>query len=61
MISLTKNSVPFLLLDNPSILSLVMWCIALVSSVIITGGSITGITDLLVADGGTGASTLTGV
>jgi hypothetical protein len=27
----------------------------------ITGGSITGITDLAVADGGTGASTLTGV
>ena len=31
------------------------------SSVTITGGSITGITDLAVADGGTGASTLTGV
>ena len=31
------------------------------SSVAITGGSITGITDLAVADGGTGASTLTGV
>ena len=31
------------------------------SSVSITGGSITGITDLAVADGGTGASTLTGV
>jgi hypothetical protein len=30
------------------------------SSVAITGGSITGITDLAVADGGTGASTLTG-
>ena len=30
------------------------------SSVSITGGSITGITDLAVADGGTGASTLTG-
>ena len=29
--------------------------------VAITGGSITGITDLAVADGGTGASTLTGV
>jgi hypothetical protein len=31
------------------------------SSVSITGGSITGITDLAVEDGGTGASTLTGV
>ena len=31
------------------------------SNVTITGGSITGITDLAVADGGTGASTLTGV
>jgi hypothetical protein len=31
------------------------------SSVAITGGTITGITDLAVADGGTGASTLTGV
>lgn len=31
------------------------------SSATITGGSITGITDLAVADGGTGASTLTGV
>ena len=31
------------------------------SSVSITGGSISGITDLAVADGGTGASTLTGV
>ena len=31
------------------------------SSVTITGGSITGITDLAVADGGTGVSTLTGV
>ena len=31
------------------------------TAVVITGGSITGITDLLVADGGTGASTLTGV
>jgi hypothetical protein len=30
------------------------------NSVAITGGSITGITDLAVADGGTGASTLTG-
>lgn len=30
------------------------------SNVAITGGSITGITDLAVADGGTGASTLTG-
>jgi hypothetical protein len=30
------------------------------SAVAITGGSITGITDLAVADGGTGASTLTG-
>ena len=30
-------------------------------SVAITGGSITGITDLAVADGGTGASSLTGV
>jgi hypothetical protein len=30
------------------------------NSVAITGGSITGITDLTVADGGTGASTLTG-
>jgi hypothetical protein len=30
------------------------------NSVSITGGSITGITDLAVADGGTGASTLTG-
>ena len=30
------------------------------SSVAITGGSITGITDLTVADGGTGSSTLTG-
>jgi len=29
------------------------------SSVTITGGSITGITDLLVADGGTGASSFT--
>lgn len=31
------------------------------TAVVITGGSITGITDLAVADGGTGASTLTGV
>lgn len=31
------------------------------SSVKITGGSITGITDLAVADGGTGVSTLTGI
>ena len=31
------------------------------ASIVITGGSITGITDLAVADGGTGASTLTGV
>lgn len=31
------------------------------SNVAITGGSITGITDLAVADGGTGASTLTGI
>lgn len=31
------------------------------SNVSITGGSITGITDLAVADGGTGASTLSGV
>jgi len=31
------------------------------NAVSITGGSITGITDLAVADGGTGASTLTGV
>ena len=31
------------------------------SNVTITGGSITGITDLAVADGGTGASTLTGI
>ena len=31
------------------------------TAVKITGGSITGITDLAVADGGTGASTLTGV
>lgn len=31
------------------------------SAVSITGGSITGITDLAVADGGTGASTLTGI
>lgn len=31
------------------------------SNVAITGGSITGITDLAVADGGTGVSTLTGV
>lgn len=31
------------------------------SAVAITGGTITGITDLAVADGGTGASTLTGV
>jgi hypothetical protein len=31
------------------------------ASVTITGGSITGITDLAVADGGTGASTLTGL
>lgn len=31
------------------------------NSVSISGGSITGITDLAVADGGTGASTLTGV
>ena len=31
------------------------------NSVTITGGSISGITDLAVADGGTGASTLTGV
>lgn len=31
------------------------------NNVAITGGSITGITDLAVADGGTGASTLTGV
>ncbi|MDP3004375.1 MAG: hypothetical protein Q8N43_02630, partial [Candidatus Azambacteria bacterium] len=31
------------------------------SSATITGGSITGITDLTVADGGTGASTLTGI
>jgi len=31
------------------------------SGVTITGGSISGITDLAVADGGTGASTLTGV
>ena len=30
------------------------------SNVAITGGTITGITDLAVADGGTGASTLTG-
>lgn len=30
------------------------------SAVSVTGGSITGITDLAVADGGTGASTLTG-
>jgi len=32
-----------------------------ITAVKITGGSITGITDLAVADGGTGASTLTGV
>ena len=31
-----------------------------ISSVKITGGSITGITDLAVADGGTGASTIAG-
>lgn len=31
------------------------------NNVTITGGSITGITDLVVADGGTGASTLTGI
>lgn len=31
------------------------------SAVAITGGTVTGITDLVVADGGTGASTLTGV
>jgi len=31
------------------------------SSISITGGSITGITDLAVADGGTGVSTLTGI
>ena len=31
------------------------------TAVVITGGSITGITDLAVADGGTGASTLTGI
>lgn len=31
------------------------------SAVAITGGTITGITDLAVADGGTGASTLTGI
>jgi hypothetical protein len=30
------------------------------SSVSITGGSVTGITDLAVADGGTGASTAAG-
>ena len=31
------------------------------ATVAITGGTITGITDLVVADGGTGASTLTGI
>jgi hypothetical protein len=34
---------------------------AITGEVSITGGTITGITDLAVADGGTGASTLTGI